>query len=209
MSHSFQKIGPFRNLLIAGPLHSGKRLIARALGDPFVHIETDYLILALQRAFPKTGVGRAGAAYGDLCGAFLPFLCAYAAELAADRTTRYVLDCHYIRPHDSLTLPGSLRTVFVGYPEISTQEKIRQIRDSGQKHCDTNPMSEEQLEACVSSWIEQSRHFREDCNQLGIPFFDTSRGIEECLTYLKRQAAGTAASTTAGGKHASTPRRAI
>ncbi len=177
-----------KDLLIAGSMRSGKTVLSRQLTDQFTHIQTDHLIVTFQRIFPDLGIGRQGASFDELCEAFLPFLLDYALQLAADQDRRYILDCHYIRPPDTLRLPSSFRTIFLGYPQTSTEQKVTDLRAFASEHeCYTSDITDESLYSFATRWIAQSRETQIECTDLGIPFFDTSRDLDTPLDYLRIQ----------------------
>ncbi len=177
-----------KDLLIAGSMRSGKTTLSSRLTDRFVHIQTDHLILTFQRIFPDLGIGRRGASFDELCDAFLPFLLGYAIHLAADQDRKYILDCHYIRPSDTLRLPSSFQTIFLGYPQTSTAQKVADLRAYASQHeCYTSEITDESLYSFVTRWIAQSRKTQDECISLGIPFFDTDQDLAAPLDYLRIQ----------------------
>jgi len=84
---------------------------------------------------------------------------------------------------------GRTRICFLGYAEISPEEKFKSIRDNPSKEGEwTNDMSDQKLMTLVTEFIDISKYFKSECAKCGFRYFDTSRNfdevIEQAVSYL-------------------------
>jgi len=168
-------------------MRSGKTRLSKhlQLEHSYNLIQTDHLILALQKAYPSTGVGKPGFSYESLCEAFSPFLRELLSQLAQDTEQNYIVEGYYIRPSDANELRPAFYPIFLGYPLIGIDQKIQQIRDYSRDHeCYTSDFSDADLRGYVTRWIDQSRDLAQVCANARIPFFDTGSGIQLALNHL-------------------------
>ena len=169
-------------------MKSGKTLLSDQLHHEcgYNHIQTDHLILSLQKAFPSLGVGKRGASFDALCDAFHPFLDELLIQLSHDEERKYIVEGFYMRTTDFSNLGTAFHTIFLGYPSATVEQKFSQIREHGRNHrCYSNDLPDAYLREQISEWIEQSKNLAIFCEELRLPFFDTNLGFKAAADHLK------------------------
>ena len=75
------------------------------------------------------------------------------------------------------------KILFLGYTEISVEEKFRNIRELPSQHAEwTNDMGDQELKASVEQFIDLSKYFKSECAKYGIRYFDTSKNFHEVIS---------------------------
>lgn len=164
-------------IIVGGIMRSGKSLFSSQLArrKGFSCISTDYLILLLRDVFPESGIGEAGRKYHELCDRFFPFFTKLIDTLREDEHQDYVIEGYYIRPRDIIGRVDARNALFFGYPEITPEEKLKQLREYGKSHtCYTNEIADEKLFDYVNKWIRESKALRQECLEHDLRFVDVS-----------------------------------
>lgn len=183
-----------KNVIIAGVPRAGKSTVCHELNnrDNYQHIEADTLTFAFQNSFPETEI-----THTDFWGLketskpFSKFLSAWIKEIQASGTCnkldyKVAIDLYHIVPEDfEKYFPKENCCIyFLGYPNISVEEKVKQIRQFDTKDDWTQKESEESLINRVKTYIEVSKWLQEECNKYELPFIDISYNREKVLDEL-------------------------
>lgn len=91
--------------------------------------------------------------------------------------TRIFESCHIdpIVAKSKLNYPSYI-FLFLGYPQVNVEKKLQELREYGAKHpeCWTNQHDDESLILHINNYAELSREHQFKCQQVEIPYFDTS-----------------------------------
>jgi hypothetical protein len=119
--------------LLGGTPTSGKTAIAKRFlsegGVPFFPL--DYLMMGVARGLPEVGVDPTDDEFkvGEL---LWPIVKGMASQALVEPKNDYLMEGAQLRPRHawelSEELPGRIRACFLGFAEIDTMEKLRQIR---------------------------------------------------------------------------------
>ena len=72
--------------------------------------------------------------------------------------------------------------LFIGYPTISPQEKLKAIRQfCGDSFDWTNKTNDQVLLERLHKFIDISQKIKESCAKYNLPFFDTSDNFEQVI----------------------------
>lgn len=197
-----------KHLIIAGVPRSGKstlaRRIARELG--WQHISMDAVIAGFEQCFPETGVDTGISVNKDkssleilhiISGKIAPFLRAMTSREEYDQQNGpMVIDMYQLLPEDYVKFldPEICEILYLLTGDVTPEERfaIQKQYDTPEDY--TYDLSdEERMEGC-EYLVEQSRMIREQCERLGLPFYETAHdresvleGILERLRLAKRE----------------------
>ena len=72
-----------------------------------------------------------------------------------------------------------LRICFVGYPRLSPEDKLKQIKKYTSSDCDWHEeLTDDQLLNLIRIWIEDSLYFEQECNKYDLEFVDLSNNFK-------------------------------
>jgi hypothetical protein len=182
--------------LIGGASRSGKTglagLLMRRCGVPFLSV--DVLKMALHDTRPAEFPGP-DRPRQDQARSMRSILHAIGGHTVAQELD-YCLEGDLLDPEDVATLsrlhPGVVRACFLGYPRVSTTEKLAQIeRFPGR----ANDWVNRDLDrAGKIALIERMKVFGQEleasCRVAGVPFVDTSQAFEASLDVAYRRLTG-------------------
>ena len=194
-----------KHLIIAGVPRAGKstlsRRIARQLG--WQHVSMDAIIAGFEQCFPETGVdtglsvnqGRPSLEILRIISSRMaPFLHAMTDPEEYDAANGpMVIDMYQLLPEDyTKFLDPAVCDIFY----LLTADVTPQERFNIQKKYDTPEdysyclSDEERMEGC-EYLVEQSRMIRDQCQKLGLPYYETSlqreKVFDEILQTLTAQ----------------------
>jgi hypothetical protein len=179
--------------LIGGTSRSGKTTLAglllRRCHIPFLSV--DVLKMALHDVMPATFPGP-DHPHQDLARAIRPMLHALGVHAVA-QGLEYCLEGDLLAPGDVANLsrlyPGNVRACFLGYPTISTSEKLNQIEKF--LHQPNDWVNRDLNRAGKIVHIEQMKLLGKalelSCQVAGLPFVDTSHDFESSLERAYRR----------------------
>lgn len=101
----------------------------------------------------------------------------------------YLIDTCHLYPSDISKTYNKDNTiiVFLGYTNITKEEKLKSIRSNDPKHGWTWKKDDDFLLKSIEEDISFSKEALEECEENNIPFFDTSdfkKGIDEAYNYI-------------------------
>lgn len=183
-----------KQLIIAGVPRVGKSTLCHELArrGHYEHIESDTLSFAFQNTFPETGISHTDLwKLKETSKPFSKFLSSWVNEIQNSGNCKkidykVVLDLYHIVPEDFNTYfsKENCDIYFLGYPNISVEEKLKQIRHFDTVDDWTLNTSDEKLRMHIETYIEISKYLQEECQKYGLPFIDVSKNREEVLEKL-------------------------
>jgi hypothetical protein len=182
--------------LIGGTSRSGKTSLARLLLQrrhvPFLSV--DVLKMALHDALPAAFPGP-DRPHQDLAEAIRPILCGIAVHTVS-QGLEYCLEGDLLIPGDVAGLarlhPGRVRACFLGYPTISTAEKLNLIESFPGRPNDwvNRDLSRSGKIAHIERMKLLGQEFERSCRAARVPFVDTSHAFGESLELAYRWLTG-------------------
>lgn len=172
--------------LVGGVARTGKSTIAQRFlaqtGTPYFVL--DYLMMGCAGGAPSLGIDPNE---GDLQTAakLTPIIKAMATAMLENGET-YLLEGVQLLPQVVVELsrqfPGQVCAAFVGYAEIEPLTKFQQLRhfDGGNNDW-LRHESDEELLATVARLKAMSQWVRTECENYGLPYFDTSTNFTATL----------------------------
>ena len=181
-----------KHLIIAGVPRSGKstlsRRVAKALG--WQHVSMDAIIAGFERCFSETGIDTGLSVNKNkssmeilhiISGKIGPFLRAMTDPEEYDRKNGpMVIDMYQLLPEDYAKYldPDICGIIYLLTGDVTPEERCRIQKEFDTSEDYTYELSDqERLEGC-GYLVEQSRLLREQCEHLGLPYFETARDRE-------------------------------
>lgn len=181
-----------KHLIIAGVPRSGKstlsRRVAKALG--WQHVSMDAIIAGFERCFPETGIDTGLSVNKNkssmeilhiISGKISPFLRAMTDPEEYDRKNGpMVIDMYQLLPEDYAKYldPDICGIIYLLTGDVTPEERCRIQKEFDTPEDYTYELSDqERLEGC-GYLVEQSGLLREQCEHLGLPYFETARDRE-------------------------------
>lgn len=94
----------------------------------------------------------------------------------------FIFDTPHLYPEDLIDFPkDEFVIIFLGYTEISVEEKTNEILSHDRADCWTKKLERKKLEALVEGNIAFSKELKEQCEKYGIKYFEMSEDMEEHL----------------------------
>jgi len=173
--------------LIGGTSRSGKTLLAGMLLQrrqvPFLSV--DVLKMALHDTVPALFPGP-WHPHPDLAEALWPVLRAIAVHSVAQGVD-YCLEGDLLVPRHvadlSRELPGNARACFLGYPAVSTEEKLKQVEafSGGPNDWVNRDLDRAGKVAHIEEMKRSGSRLARSCRARDVPFVDTSHAFEADL----------------------------
>jgi predicted kinase len=170
-------------IVLGGAPRAGKGIISRELVQKrsIALLSLDVLKMGLHRAVPSMGVDPN--AHSREVGENMWPLVRAMAENALEANVDYVFEGDMILPKQAAelrVLSGlEVRSCFVGYREIEPQRKLAVIRrHDGHANDWLNEHSDAEILEVIQFGIEYSAYLSEECDRLGLTYFDGSTDFE-------------------------------
>ena len=179
--------------LVSGTSRSGKTLIARkVLADKQIpYLSLDWLMMGFNDGIPEFGIHHL-LWPNEIAEKMWPFLLGVIDCMLVDGMD-YVIEGEAMLPRLVAELvekhPDRIKVVFVGYTEINVTDKVALVKKHGGGDNDwlTNE-SDEYIGDHIGNMIAYSRMIKNDCENHGLPYFDTSDdfsgAIEDATDFL-------------------------
>jgi len=175
-----------KNIFIAGVARSGKSTLSKALkGDNYNHIPLDYFTSSLKHNFPETKI-TSNVRIDRESSKKLALLLSRVINIMNESEERFIIDSAHIMPGDIIEYLDKDKwdIYYVGYPNISVQEKFDIIRKYDTDADWTFKKSDEELKSILNDLINVSKEIKEVCDKLNITFVDTSKDIKGAIDKL-------------------------
>lgn len=181
-------------IIIGGPGRTGKGILSRRLlaelHQPYLSL--DVVKMGLVNGIPEYGVDPEEST-SAVAEKLWPLVRAMAVNML-ETDVHYIIEGE-ILPHHVVELserfPGQVRACFLGYADITPEQKLREMREfAGNPNDWTVDSSDEYVLDVIYEFIAFSRSLREECVRLSIPYFDTSREflptLDRAAEYLRK-----------------------
>lgn len=185
-----------KHIIIAGVPRAGKTTLSSYLADTpkYQHIAMDGIIIGIENGFPETGVKHTDCwEFLSTSNKIIDFLKAITITTNYDRLPyRLAFDLYHITPkiYSENIDKECCDIYFLGYPNISIEEKLKQIRKFDTKWDWTSKRDDEDVKAHIKDYIEISKWFEEECEKYDLPFIDVSQNREQKLRELADKICG-------------------
>ena len=180
-----------KHIIIAGCARTGKTTLALYFHNQgFVHYKMD----SIKRAMFKT-LSLNIKDWHVISPMMASMISTIIEENMSDRVFNneyYCIDTCHLYPIDiyNKNLKNTI-IVFLGYPDIVINEKLRFIRENDSNNIWTSKLEDSQLLRDIDLCIQYSAEVKKQCVELNIPFFDTSydfnKTIDSTRTYIERE----------------------
>ncbi len=175
-----------KNIAIFGASRAGKTTLARSINKiyPNYHIiNGDSIRKAFQRELPQNNINQ----YNGI--GMKEDFSRFSAALFKDEIERnkgyynYIFDSCDISVENALNFfkEDSTIILFLGYPELTEQEALRNYRKYEKKEEWTSERTDEELIEHAKIWINNSKIFKNDCITNKVRYIDTSYNRDEIL----------------------------
>ena len=165
--------------LVSGTSRSGKTLIARRLlADKRIpYLSLDWLMMGFNDGIPEYGIHHL-LWPDEIARRMWPFLQGMIDCMLVDGMD-YVIEGEAMLPELVADLvekhAGKIRAVFVGYTEISVEDKVALVKKHGAGESDwLTSKSDEYIRDHIGNMIAYSKMIRDECDKHGLAYFDTS-----------------------------------
>jgi hypothetical protein len=179
--------------LVAGVSRSGKTTLAKKVCLQFKmsYFPLDSIISTLDSLYPETGIQHL-----DDNLVFSKKLATFVAEFTKHleyEDLDMVIDAYQIFPDDYVdVLSGmGLPIVYLGYPHLSAEGKLYEIRQHQREKDWSNQVEDRELIPILRQYIQESKVMYHQCREHKIPFFDTGtdylKAIDQAFLYIKQK----------------------
>ena len=185
-----------RNYILGGASRSGKSSTAITLCEQIGinWYPLDPIICAIQETLPETGITYQRRSDAEIAQRLSPFFWELVKKIqGSSKRTFYralgirkgfVIDTCFVLPSEAKAFESrDLVIAFFGYPGLSAEQKLEQIRQNETMDDWTNKQDDGTLLHSLRQWILDSRYYQEQCKELGLLFFDTSESFDQVLEY--------------------------
>lgn len=177
-----------KNIFIAGVARSGKSTLAKKLKESkeYNHIPLDYFTSSLKHNFPQTNIV-SNVVINEESSKNLSILLSRVIEIMNNQEEKFIIDSAHILPRDIINYLDRDKwdIYFVGYPNITAEDKLAIIRKYDSEFDWTFKKSDEELLDILEQLIYLSKKIEEECKRYGITFLDTSNDISAAIKNIK------------------------
>lgn len=177
------------NIIIAGVPRAGKSTISQILSKRFgfQHISMDSIIAGFEKCFPETGVNTyCGLSSLDtlklISGKLAPFVRAIIDSKHYDEfEPGMIFDMYQLLPQDyeKYLRDANCQVFYFLTSDVTPQERVEIQRKYDTPKDYTFNRSDDELLEGAEYIVEQSLIMKEQCEKLGIPFYETARNREK------------------------------
>lgn len=176
-----------KHIIIAGVPRSGETTICSKLAESlkYQHLAMDSIIISFEEAFPETGVLHTDCwEFIETSKKFIKFMKRLSKTGNYDKFEyRLAFDLYHITPKDYYENIDKNRCdiYFFGYPNITVDEKFKDIRNFDTKYDWTSKKEDKIVLEHVKNYIEISKWLQKECQKYNLPFIDISRNREKVI----------------------------
>jgi hypothetical protein len=172
--------------IVSGTSRSGKTIIAKELmkriSVPYMSL--DWLVMGFTNGVPEYGI-HDKLWPNEIAVRFWPFLTAMCKNMLWSEVD-YIIEGEAVLPKLVSDLleqhPDRFRICFVGYTDVNTQDKVRDVRRYSDGKGDwliNEP--DEYIESHIKNMISYSKMIKAECAKCSLPYFDTSTDFERAI----------------------------
>lgn len=179
-----------KHIIIAGVPRAGKTTLCSYLAKSlkYQHLTMDAVVKGIQYAFPETGVAHTDRwDFLKTSKDLINFIKKVSSTCTYDKLPyRLAFDIYHITPQEySENIDKNCCDIyFLGYPNISLEEKFKEIRKFDTEYDWTSKRDDEIVKTHIKDYIEISKWLEEECKKYNLPFIDVSQGRESKLKEL-------------------------
>ena len=174
-----------KDIFILGCARSGKTTLANRISQyQYNIISVDSYVSAFKENFPELNITHHNDYLSDKSKRLSYFIMSYYYKIKQEYPNqKFVIEGWHILPKDIVPLIGrkNCNIVCLGYPNAKEDEMFQLIRENDQENSTTRNLEDAKLRELISSHIEYSKILKEQCLDLGIPFYETNKGREKIL----------------------------
>lgn len=179
-----------KHIILAGVPRSGKTTLSAKLAETleYQHLAMDAILMSFDKVFPEMGILHTDCwDFTETSTKFIPFVKrmteAQFDYKVASCDYKMVLDLYHITPKDfSENIDRNLCDIyFLGYPNISVEEKFQQIRKFDTESDWTSQSADDVVLEHITKYIEISKWLERECEKYDLPFVDVSWNREKIL----------------------------
>ena len=179
------------NIIISGVPRAGKSTVSHLLSAKYgyQHVSMDSIIAGFEKCFPETGVSTyQGLSSMDtlrvISGKMAPFVRAMLESGEYDEfTPGMVLDMYQLLPedYDRYIRGANCKIAYFITSDVTPEERflIQKKYDTEKDYTFYKP--DEELREGAEYIVEQSILIREQCEKLGLPYYETAREREQAF----------------------------
>lgn len=173
-----------KNIFIGGVARAGKSTIAERISknNIYNHLPVDYIASSFKRNFPNCGINDKVIIDRDSSAKLSLFL-STVIEKINKRDEKFVVDSAHVMPKDIIKYldKDKWEIYFIGYPNISIEDKFNNIRMFDSKTAWTRNYNDEEMLKFIEGLIETSKKIEQECREYNIKFVDTSENFFETI----------------------------
>ena len=184
------------NLIIAGVPRAGKSTVAHLLASRYgyQHVSMDSIIAGFEKCFPDTGVSTyQGLSSKDtlrvISGKMAPFVRAMLESGEYDEfEPGMVLDMYQLLPedYDRFIRGANCDIVYFITSDVTPEERFAIQKKYDTEKDYTFYKSDEELREGAEYIVEQSILMKAQCEQYGLPFYETAHEREQAIQRFLR-----------------------
>lgn len=170
-----------KHIIIAGCTRTGKTTLARMFrSEGFNHYKMDTIKRGIENNFVEGNFKL----WSEVSCKMAKLIERIILESRTDLTVEdhYVIDTCHVYPKDLAKLKlENVIIVYLGYPDITKEEKLKYIRKYDKKNTWSPTKSDEFFLENTPLDIEFSKDALEECKKYNIAFFDTSKNFKKTI----------------------------
>ena len=164
---------PFKHIIVAGIPRVGKTTICLELAKyGFTHYKMDSIKRGICNIFNLNQHD-----WISISPKIAELINVIIKENKTD-TTRgkeyYVIDTCHLLPQDLVSIPKDVLIIYLGYKDISLEEKVRELKKWDKDYYWSYKLNDEELIKMVDANIRFSKVISKKCKENSILYFDTS-----------------------------------
>ena len=166
-----------KNILVIGVSRSGKSRFSKKFNN-HNHIPIDYFTSSLKHNFKETNI-KSDVIIDKESSKNLSLLLSRVIEIIDSKDELFILDSAHLYPKDIIKYINKDKwdVYCLAYPNITVEEKLKEIRKYDDESDWTYNKSDEELKNILSRLIDISKEMEEECKKININFIDTSNKI--------------------------------
>ena len=182
-----------KHIIIAGVPRAGKTTLCSYIASSlkYQHLAMDAIVIALESAFPKINVRHTDRwEFKETSKNWINFIKEIVTNDIYEKLPyRLVLDIYHITPkeYNESIDRNNCDIYFLGYPNISLEEKFKEIRELETVYDWTSKKSNQILKEHIKDYIEISKWLQSECKKYEISFIDVSNNRDTILKQLSKQ----------------------
>ncbi len=177
-----------KHIIVSGVPRTGKTLsICRTLAETghYQHVMMDSITQSFEYIFPELEIfdGKTWEVGIEKVSKRLIDFLAHLVQTGKydDLEYRMLIDMYQLMPEDYMNKinPQCCKAYFVGYPNVSIEEKFRSIREHETKWDWTKKLDDDSLKERIKVYRQESQLIQHQCEKYNLPFFDFSYNIDK------------------------------